>query len=332
MNEKIDVLYIINDKYLDIMKSSLYSLLENSELKNLNIHVITENLSKKDFFDIEKIVSLFDINDVFFYNMPDIDTLGLPNWRGNQIANARLFLTEIMKNKLFDINKLLYLDADTIIKSSLTDLYNYDNYSIMAVKDHATISYRKKLSEDIKHYYNSGVLLININDWLKKDYMKKISDFIQFNNKKLFLPDQDVLNCALYDEFSELPLKYNITPYEYIFNSFQEKMFYCKKTDISIEEINEAKKDPKIIHTIGLFDIKPWHENNVNPFNDDYLKYLLKVNPNFDKKKLSKIKQIITYNPQLFYYFVSIKRHIPEDIYNKSIQTFKVLSKRTNKN
>jgi len=55
----------------------------------------------------------------------NIDRFKIPNWRGSQIANARLFFEIILNQNISNIQQLLYLDADTMIVDDLTNLNNY---------------------------------------------------------------------------------------------------------------------------------------------------------------------------------------------------------------
>ena len=43
---KLDVLYSSDNRYIDIMLASIISLIENSEIDNLNIHIISYNFKK----------------------------------------------------------------------------------------------------------------------------------------------------------------------------------------------------------------------------------------------------------------------------------------------
>ena len=63
--------------------------------------------------------------------------------------------------------------------------------------------------------------------------------------------------------------------------------------DRSPEEIAEAKKDPKILHSTGVLGIKPWQKNRINPFNDVFMKYIYEVNPEFTKEELSLLKRAL---------------------------------------
>ena len=118
-----------------------------------------------------------------------------------------------------DIDKLLYLDSDTLICRDIAELYNTDinDYVIGGVRDMAPITDKyhpqgiliKNFSEKYLNngpYINSGVLLLNLKKMVEYEHLL-------FETKiPLFYPDQDLLNAAFVGKIKILPLKYNLAP------------------------------------------------------------------------------------------------------------------------
>ena len=104
-----DILYTVNKKYRDIFLASLYSLLENGNLSNVRIHLVTDGFTKEDFDKVDRVISMFPGTLINYYNLNcmNIEALNIPNWRGSQIANARLFIDSILD--LHDVYNLLYI-------------------------------------------------------------------------------------------------------------------------------------------------------------------------------------------------------------------------------
>ena len=59
-------------------------------------------------------------------------------------------------------------------------------------------------------YFNSGVLLVNLDYWREEGLMSKALDYISKNGSKLVFYDQDVLNALLHDCKLFLPFRYNV--------------------------------------------------------------------------------------------------------------------------
>ena len=162
---KLDVLYSSDNRYIDIMLASIISLIENSEIDNLNIHIISYNFKKNEYKKLESIIEKYKNAKFFIHRLEefDIEKYHIPNWRGTQIANSRLFFEDILKSELPRIENLLYLDSDTIVINYLKNLEKYNENTISAVKDG-----RKNTLKllDINMSYNSGVMYINIDKWV----------------------------------------------------------------------------------------------------------------------------------------------------------------------
>lgn len=262
--EELDILYTINDKYIDIMLGSILSLLYNGNLTKVRLHIITSNFKLEDYKKIETVLSKFNL-EIYFYDLEeyDIEKYNIPNWRGTQIANARLFFKEILDKNLSQINNLLYIDSDTVVVSSLNELDAYKNYVVSAVKDGCYKSYLQKMN--VCSYFNSGVILFNVEKWICGDYQDKIFRTIENPPKEIIYPDQDIFNVSLEGNINELPLNYNMGTNAFLFDNLGLKLYFDNESNISYEEVVEAKKDPKILHSIGVSSIKPWTNNNIHP-------------------------------------------------------------------
>lgn len=310
--QKLDVLYTVNSRYLDICLASILSLIKNGNIQNLKLHIITSDFTKEDYQKLDRILIHYNC-EYYTYdvNKFDINKYNIPNWRGTQIANARLFFQEIIANNLSNMENLLYLDSDLIVVDSLDGLSKYAENVVNAAKDGCFKSYLEKMG-GLSSYYNSGVLFFNTNMWTKENFQDKLIHFLENNKIEITYPDQDILNCALDGKISALPLEYNLSANACLFGSFGQKLYFNRDLNYKNEEVIEAKKEPKILHSTGILSIKPWMENKINPYNDIFMKYILEVNPEFQKVELSKLKKVLSSYPNLFKMLVIIKAYMPE--------------------
>ena len=275
------ILYATNKEYLMITLSSMLSLIENVNEKELNIYFMTENLDKQDYSLIEKVVKKYPNVNLSIYPIEGfhLEKYGIPGWQNTQAANARLFFQRILGNQIDEIEELLYLDSDTIVVDNLKELRAYDG-KIHAALDNASPSYLNQLG--VTKYFNSGVLKINTNWWQKENCEERIIKFVRDNpTKKLTYPDHDILNYVLGEEIEEIPMSYNLPPSVSMMEGITLDL-YCKKIKRDTAEIIAAKKEPKILHSYGLLGIKPWTDNAVNPYNEIFRKYLYEINPSFE--------------------------------------------------
>ena len=114
------------------------------------------------------------------------------------------------------IDKVLYLDADIICSSNLSELYNTDisNSYVAVVPDIPKFTENFKNSNpswEHSYYFNSGVMLINLFLWHQDNVSEKLVNFM-INSETLEFPDQDALNLVLpEDRIIYLPKKFNAT-------------------------------------------------------------------------------------------------------------------------
>lgn len=295
-----DILYTINKNFIDIFLVSLYSVLKNSKIENIRIHLVTSEFELEDYSRIKQFIDTYDNVEIYFYPLEeyDIKKYNLPNWRGTQVANARLFFQDILNSNLDNIDSLLYLDSDTITIGDLNDIKKFNN-GIYAAKDAGLIEYGNSLN--LNTYYNSGVLYIDKNQWIDNDCQERIIHFLSNNNIKITFPDQDTLNCALKNKIQTLPLSYNLLATAYKLNGLLSKIYFNgNKRNISYDEVEKAKKSPKILHGYGLGNKKQW-SNTIHPYYNIFMDYMKKVNPEYK-----------VCNPE----FLTFTERIPEDLYN----------------
>ena len=157
-------------------------------------------------------------------------------------------LPEILPN----LNKIIYLDGDTMVRGSLHDLWSIDlsNYVIGAAVEPTANSERKKAIslELTKPYYNAGVLLINMEKWKEMNAGKIVLNFYKEHQGRLFANDQCAINGALKDYILQIPISYNFCN-SYRFYNYKALVKMMKPTKfISKEDYQVQCNNPIIIH------------------------------------------------------------------------------------
>lgn len=137
---------------------------------------------------------------------------------------ARLNITQYVP----DVDKLLYIDVDTLTNGSLNDLWNTDieQYSLAACKDFfieiEQADYKAKIGLE-NHYFNAGVLLINMQRWrelnvleMSLTWLNKYKDIIKYQ-------DQDILNGIFKNDVQFINTRFNFTPFESGYIKYQKE-------------------------------------------------------------------------------------------------------------
>lgn len=211
----MNILLTINKKYVKLVNILLNSIQLSNKDTKFDVYIIHRELDIKDKDAIE---NGLDINK-FKIKMIKIDEEEVKNFpqyqkRYPKEIYFRLFATKYLPE---NIDKILYLDSDTLVINKLDELYNMDfegNFYIATTHVKKILrkinEVRLRIDDDVP-YINTGVLLINLKELRKIDVQKEVCEFVENNSKKLMLPDQDIIT-ALYGEKIKIvdALKYNL--------------------------------------------------------------------------------------------------------------------------
>lgn len=276
--EDYEIVYAADDGFASIMGVSLLSLLENNQdLTNLRVTIFDSGISDENKEKIEEIFREYNRKGPRWIKPVDLEKkigFSLDIARGSLAVYSRLFLSNYFDS---DIKRVLYIDADTIIVSSIKELLetNLHGNVIGATKDAFSKFYRKNIG--IGPYdamINAGVFLVNLNEWKSEQVEEKILNYIIRKKGKVQLNDQGVLNHVLDGKIGFIDPKYNMISlyYEYTYSDMVKYRkpvnFYSKK------EIEKAKSDPVIIHYTSAFNtVRPWFENSTHPETNEWLSY-----------------------------------------------------------
>ena len=118
----------------------------------------------------------------------------------------------IIPNALPNLDRVIYMDSDTLVTKDLQQLFSTDLESNIAgaVADLGLMAqgpYLAALGYKENVYYNSGVLLLDLKKMREKDIPQKLNDYAK--NSRLIFIDQDAYNIVLRKHIKTLPYIYN---------------------------------------------------------------------------------------------------------------------------
>lgn len=272
----MNVMYTCDDNYIWLMGISLISLYENNKhIDNLEVYLLGENISERSKKKLATIAVQYnrkvEIIDVPKFDIPS----SLISARWPISAFTRLFSAILLPA---DIEKILYLDCDTIINGDVSELekIKFDGNIAMGVKDCISGTYKRNIglnNEDL--YVNAGVLLFDVNALRKINVSNVIEKYMREYRKLINYADQDILNGIFNGKIGELDPKFNVMTIDVVY-SYEEILKlrrpsnYCKKI-----EFEHAKNDPIIIHyTTNMTVVRPWYKNTDHPLAQRFREYL----------------------------------------------------------
>lgn len=276
----LNVLYQFNEKYAPYAGVSITSLFENNkQYQDIYVYILGENLTEASMEKLERTAEKYGRRLVFKKTEKLILKMkewGIPPYRGSYAANMRLFLPLVLEEK---ISRILYVDADTIVNDSVQELYqmNMEDYAVAMALDSLGTRYKYNIGLlDKEPYYNSGVILFNLDNWRKYKCSEKIIEHIQGTKVIYSSPDQDLLNVVCKKYIMQLGSEWNYQPVHIAYTIPQYFKCYRDAAYYKPEQIEEAKKKVKIYHFFRFLGEFPWHKNNLHPDNDIFDYYLEK--------------------------------------------------------
>lgn len=274
----MNILFTLNDAFVPQVATCMCSIFENNKsFEEITVYLIGEKISQsnreklKEFAETyQRKIYFIPINNIADYIDFDFDTNG---W--SSIILARLFLDKLLPQ---DIDRILYLDGDTLVLKDLGEMYDTDlQGKVIGMCPEATVDKGRKefLALGKLPYHNSGILLIDLKKWRDEEIGRKVIEFYRFHEGKLFAPDQDALNGALRDQILTMPITFNyFNIYDvYPYRTLKE---LSKPTEfVSQDDFNRFRQAPAIIHYLG--EERPWRRGNTHRFKKEYLHYLHKT-------------------------------------------------------
>jgi len=247
----MNIVIVIDNQYAQyagIMLTSMYKT--TAYAKKITLYVIFHELSEDNKLQLQNIVEAYESKIVFIESNEKFDDFH----EGAYVSKAAYLKINIPQYLPSSLERALYLDVDIIVNSDIMEFSQIDleHYYIAAVLDDNE-KYASDLGVSVEYYFNSGVLLLNLNRWRKDNISDRVYEFVTSPSNKRNTCDQDALNFVLWDKCLRLDRRYNYLPANHTFIS-----------------------DPIIIHYAAKD--KPWHIIYSGEYKDIFLEYKEKCN------------------------------------------------------
>ncbi|MSS78145.1 glycosyltransferase family 8 protein [Anaerococcus sp. WCA-380-WT-2B] len=271
----MNILISCDENYLRPLRVMLVSLFENTKNK-YNIYLIHKNISDKKIEKLEDFVENISDNKSKLISIK-VDALFMG-------AKTTFYYTEEMYYRLLaykylpeNLGKILYLDPDILVLNSFEKLYNIDfKDNLFAAATHSAPAVqganvtRLSLSsgyDDISNYFNSGILMINLNLARESEnYEREVKKYIEESKSfGLLMPDQDLLNVVFRNNIISISeLEYNYDARKFLFYKLKNKSW----------DLSYVMDNTKFLHFCGKR--KPWFDEEYIGIFASLYKYFLK--------------------------------------------------------
>ena len=263
-NHIIPIAYATDNNYTYPTLVSITSLLENIKHHPKTFYDIYIMLSN-DFTEKNKEI-LKSVQHLY----PNKCTITFINM-GNMFTEQKTFpITKYYRLALHDklphIDKIIYLDGDTVIFEDLTDLINLDmkGYYILGFLDNLFWALEMyKIKDAI--VLNTGVLLMDLKALRDFNTTEKFREFMNKYNNSVVQEDQTIINVVLQKYINKLPPKYGIWGFDNIQLALEHNKVQRPKFKYNIETYKIAFELPAIVHFTGS---KPFNNKNATYYLD----------------------------------------------------------------
>ena len=169
----------------------------------------------------------------------------------------RLFIASLYP----EYKKAIYLDCDIVVPGDISKMYNIDTEGnifgaitddVIANNPDFCIYAREAIGVEAHRYFNSGVLLMDLDKYREEDILNKFIHLLTTYNFETAAPDQDYLNALCKDKIKYLDKGWDLMPVGDLYDG-----------EIHLIHYNNFRK--------------PWTYDDV-PYGDVFWKYAVKTN------------------------------------------------------
>lgn len=274
-NNSIVVVCGADNKYSMPLAVTLRSVLENlAEDRKISFFIFDGGISQNNKIKIYKSLGKSRQFSLSWLN-PVTKLLTNIHLSGHisKASYLRLLIPDLLAPQ---IKKAIYLDSDLLVMNDLGKLWDTEikDYPLLACQDsgvpyisstYGVANYDKLGIPANYKYFNSGVLVLNLDIWRLKKIGIQVIEYSQKNKDYMHFHDQEALNAVLAGQWKELHPKWNQTPGIYQFSSWKDSSF-------SEEVYQTLVSDPSIIHFAS--SVKPWNSTLYHPANHIFFQYL----------------------------------------------------------
>ncbi len=263
MKNTYNILVCCDENYIPPLKTMLYSLFIHNDGKFI-IHLIHSRITEQSLNDLKTTINKLSNNraQLIDYKINEEFNDAKVNFYYSIEMYYRLLAYDILPT---DIKRVLYIDPDTLIINSIDELYTIDLQSnlfaaaphkLPMVQEFNVTRLKSTSTIDIEHYFNSGVLLMDLEAQRKVINKDDILQYIkEAPQAAQIMPDQDLLNVVFSNKILAIDeLKYNYDARRY-------EVYRLNNKEWDIEKI---MKETVIIHFCGKR--KPWKKGSIGKF------------------------------------------------------------------
>lgn len=266
---EIHVAFCLDDRYAPHCAAVMASVIANNKGERITFHLLSDSLSERNRHIIKAWTAEHEGMSVQFHAI-DRQRFEPFSVGKSTYLNISTYFRLILPELLSDLERVIYLDCDTLVVDTLRPLWNtnLEGYALAGVRDRINDYVRvyNRLGYSMTDgYVNAGVLLINLQRWREDNVFQKAVTIAQTMQGRLHNHDQDIINLLYHGSVLFLDFRWNVLEWFLM----EERFLWISKQ--YYPEIERAIKQPAVLHYCT--PAKPWNAECANPFKHLYSQY-----------------------------------------------------------
>lgn len=250
----MNVMFTLDRNYLDILKTCIRSFTRFRTPDGYDVYILHSDFTDADIEGLNAAVGA-GARLHYIYVEPSLFDKFPDSMRYPKTIYYRIFAAKFLPDTM---DRVLYLDPDTVVINPLDELYNMEfngNYYIACSHTKDLLNQLNSLRLGVlenRPYINTGVMMMNLEKLRAEQSEEDVLEYISKKERIFFLPDQDIIT-ALYGDKTIIvdEMKYNLS----------DRILALRNTipgddPIDLEWIEE---NTVIIHYCGRN--KPWNKD-----------------------------------------------------------------------
>lgn len=268
IRDAVPVVLAANRGYVPMLTVCIHSIaVHASASRSYHICIFHTDIPRKDTDRIERVFCTESFRVEFVDVSEEICGRRL---KGKGLITAETYFRFLIPWLMRGYDKVVYLDADTVVCRDLADIYETDLKACLlaavpeidlagqyhgANPDTRQYCDRVLRLKDPYSYFQAGVLLWNTAAWRKHVDIRRLFAMAEHGNYRY--SDQDILNLVCEGRVLRLGMEWNV-----LTESAERKRVLSYAPDHLLEEYDRARQQPAIIHYAG--SCKPWKDPNAD--------------------------------------------------------------------
>ncbi|MFA7068578.1 MAG: glycosyltransferase family 8 protein [Acidaminococcaceae bacterium] len=289
MKKQVNICFATDNNYAQHTAVAMTSILKNTaHPSNIRFYIMGDDIGDENCKKLKLTVEQFGSTVQFIKLSNENLAQGFVSGQISRTCYFRLDIPNVLSK---EIKKIIYLDGDLLVYDDIINMWNTDMQGkpLAAVCDLGIMASKRKRREKLEKvglatkepYFNSGVMIMDLELWRQEHYAEKVIKLALENNFPNH--DQDALNKIFSGNWFQLPLNWNVIPP--VFELLPKILLNSAYREQAIK----ARENPAIFHYAGGY--KPWEYKIYQKFNEQYYKYLQftafkkVIMPQFDSRR-----------------------------------------------